>query len=92
MKPRTGAERKQPQDIFLVEEGEKTRDRIDTRYILGVSRKLGIEQIQDIYWVYLENQRQNRYKLYAGCIQKTRDRIDTRYILGVSRKPGIEQI
>ena len=53
MKPRTGAERKQPQDIFLVEEGEKTRDRIDTRYILGVSRKLGIEQIQDIYWVYL---------------------------------------
>jgi len=43
MKPRTGAERKQPQDIFLVEEGEKTRDRIDTRYILGVSRKPEIE-------------------------------------------------
>ena len=43
VKPRTGAERKQPQDIFLVEEGEKTRDRIDTRYILGVSRKPEIE-------------------------------------------------
>ena len=82
MKPRTGAERKQPQDIFLVEEGEKTRDRIDTRYILGVSRKPEIEQIQDIYWVYLENLGQNRYKIYAGCLQKTRDRIDTRYILG----------
>ena len=56
MKPRTGAERKQPQDIFLVEEGEKTRDRIDTRYILGVSRKPGIEQIQNKYWMSLENQ------------------------------------